>query len=187
MPLEAALVGLFGALLGIALTNGFGMLLELRRRRQRTVDLMAGLHAEILAGVGSAEEQLQSEERSYALSNASPFGTPDETDFVFESVKSDTSLLPIGVIHEVVLYYRLAMQSNLMTRDLRDPTFLAQSAADKEKFVRSLLAVGERQRQAGQVALSVIEREGARHGLGLDRKRTDVCPQPAGGPAKPTA
>ena len=106
---------------------------------------------------------------------------------MFDSVKGDVSLLPVGVIHEVVLYYRLAMQSNLMTRDLRDPAFLAQSAADKEKFVSSLLAVGERQRLAGLSALSVIELAGAGHGLRLAQKRPGPRERPPAEPARPKA
>ena len=42
------------------------------------------------------------------------------------SVRNDLSILPAEVIHSVVQYYRAARQSNLLTRDLRDPSFLTQ-------------------------------------------------------------
>ena len=53
MGADAAIVGLVGAVIGIALTNGFAMLLEMKRRERRGMDLVHAIHAEIAAGLGA--------------------------------------------------------------------------------------------------------------------------------------
>ncbi|MBL8107839.1 MAG: hypothetical protein JNJ72_19890, partial [Anaerolineales bacterium] len=75
---------------------------EVNLREQRVLDLVVALHAEILAGVLANRRQLTPEEAEYALRQAEPFTTPDKTDFVFESLKGDISILPAEVIHAVV-------------------------------------------------------------------------------------
>jgi hypothetical protein len=140
------LIALTSALLGVLLSNGFAVWFEARRRAQRAIDMIVALHSEILAGVVANRRQLTPEEAHYALKQTSPFATPDETDFVFDSVKDDLSILPAEVIHPVVQYYRVAKQTNLITEDLRDPYFLAQSKSEKRKILRTLLELVEFQK-----------------------------------------
>jgi hypothetical protein len=127
---------------------------EVKLRDQRVLDLVVALHAEILAGVLANRRQLTPEEAEYALRQAEPFTTPDKTDFVFESLKGDISILPAEVIHAVVQYYRVAMQSNLVTEDLRDPHFLSQPQAEKRKVITFLLQLVELQKILGEAALA---------------------------------
>ncbi|MBI3672915.1 MAG: hypothetical protein HY245_05765 [Rhizobiales bacterium] len=105
------------------------------QRDQRVLDLVVALHSEILAGIVANRRQLTADEADYAMHQETPFATADETDFVFDSVKGDLSILPAEVIHAVVQYYRAARQSNLLTRDLRDPYFLSQTPAEKRRII----------------------------------------------------
>lgn len=171
MSPEVALISLFSAILGILLSNGLSAMIELRRRHTRRLDIVCALHAEILAGLNANQRQLTDEEREYVLRDDSPFGTPDQTDFVFESVKGDLSLLPINVIHPIVQYYRITMQSNLMTLDLRCDDFKVQPPEAKRKFIASLLAVADDQRRAGLKAIIAIEKHGSSYSLDLAEKR----------------
>ena len=157
MGAEAALVGLVGALLGVALSNLFIALQDGKRRRERQLDLVFAIHAEISAGLGANQKLLTAEEVAYALADETPFQTPDDTDFVFSSIKSDISLLPNPVIHSVVQYYRFAMQTNLMTVDLRHPAFDKQGKAEKRKFMTAVLEVAAQQRQSGLQAVRELE------------------------------
>ena len=171
MSAEAAIIGLPGAILGIVLSNIFVALLEKRRRSERRQDIVCALHAEILAGIGASRRQLLPEERAYLLADQTPFSTPDQTDFVFESVKADITLLPVEVIHPVVQYYRFAMQTNLMTLDVRTEDFKAQKPEEKRKFMASFLDVSAQQLSGGKRALEDLERYALSVGLNLEEKR----------------
>ena len=170
MGAQAALVGLISALLGVSLSNLFVALIDNRRRYTRQLDLVYAVHAEISAGLGAGLKQLAPEEKAYALADETPFQTPDQTDFVFDSIKSDISLLPTDVIHSVVQYYKYATQSNLMTADLRDPVFLKQSIEEKRKFVGALLDVVEQQYTAATKALSDLDDYALSRGLQIINK-----------------
>ena len=171
MTSEAAIIGLLGAILGIVVSNIFVALLEVRRRVQRRADLICAIHAEILAGIGASKRQLVQEERDYVLSNPTPFNTPDQTDFVFENIKTDITLLPVEVVHSVVQYYRFAMQTNLMILDLRTDDFKSQLPEEKRKFIASFLNVSEQQVNGGQRALEDLESYATAVGLDLAAKR----------------
>ena len=142
-------------------------LAEQSARDQRVLDLVAALHSEILAGIMTNRRQLTPEEAHYAITQSNPFATADETDFVFDSVKHDISILPAEVIHSVVQYYRTAAQSNLMTRDLRDPLFLAQKTSEKQKFVTVLLQIVELQKILGEAALADLTAFAIKSGIDL--------------------
>ena len=67
------------------------------------------LHAEILAGVPRQPPSADARRsRICACARPSPSRHADKTDFVFESLKGDISILPAEVIHAVVQYYRVA-------------------------------------------------------------------------------
>ena len=103
--------------------------------------------------------------------------TPDDTDFVFDSVKNDMTILPAPVIHAVVQYYRAARQTNLITRDLRDPHFLQQSRPEKRKVIRTLLELLELQKMLGEAAVSDLANFAAAFGLDLaasERRAVDI-------------
>jgi hypothetical protein len=146
-------------------------------REQRVLDLVVALHSEILAGIVANRRQLTAEDAAYALKQDNPFATADETDFVFDAVKNDLSILPAEVIHSVVQYYRAAKQSNLLTKDLRDPYFLAQSAKEKRRIIELLLQIVELQKMLGEAAVIDLAAYAGRHGLDLhanEKRATDL-------------
>ena len=140
---------------------------SLSERHQRVLDIVVALHSEILAGIVANRRQLTAEEASYALEQETPFATADDTDFVFESVRSDLSILPAEVIHSVVQYYRAARQSNLLTRDLRDPYFLAQTPEEKRRIIALLLQIVELQKVLGEAAIADLAAYAAQSGVDL--------------------
>jgi hypothetical protein len=173
--MEAAVVSAITALMVVILTNGLGRLLETRRRHDKSLDYIAALHAEIVAGLQTAEQQTSSEEREYSQSDATPFAVADETDFVFESIKGDLTILPMDVIHEVVIYYKLSQRSILLTKALNHDDFGRQGPAEKRKFISGLLLLLTEQETAAEAALMALERYAARFGRDLARKRQHVA------------
>jgi hypothetical protein len=144
---------------------------EDQQRDQRVLDLVVALHSEILAGVIANRRQLTPEEAEHALQQAEPFTTADKTDFVFDSLKGDISILPAEAIHSVVQYYRIAMQSNLVTEDLRDPYFLSQPLAEKRRIISFLLQLVEVQKILGEAAISDLAAYAERSGIDLKRSQ----------------
>ncbi|MBX3569337.1 MAG: hypothetical protein KF914_14855 [Rhizobiaceae bacterium] len=135
--------------------------MERRRLHVRQGELLVAIHAEIVAGLKRVEEQTATEEQEYAINDDDPFGIPDETDFVFESIKENPAVLPRDVIHSVVRYYKLAAQSNAMTKGLLDPLFHRQPGGAKRKFVGQIIDLMREQEKAAMRALEDIEREAA--------------------------
>ena len=77
----------------------------------------------------------------------------------------------------MVQYYRAARQTNLITRDLRDPQFLAQSQPEKRKVIRTLLELMELQKMLGEAAVSDLANFAAAFGLDLaasERRAIDI-------------
>lgn len=142
---------------------------EEAQREQRVLDIVVALHSEILAGVVANRRQLTVEDVGYALKQTRPFTTADETDFVFDSLKGDISILPAEVIHAVVQYYRVAMQSNLVTRDLRDPYFLEQPVDERRRIIGFLLQLVELQKILGEEALNDLAAFAAKSGIDLKK------------------
>lgn len=140
---------------------------EERLREQRVLDIVVALHSEILAGIVANRRQLTKEDAEYAMAQKTPFATADDTDFVFDSVKDDLSILPAEVIHSVVQYYRTAKQSNLLTADLRDPYFLKQTPKEKRRIIGHLLQVVETQKILGEAALTDLSAFAGNQGLDL--------------------
>ena len=145
---------------------------EERLRDQRVLDIVVALHSEILAGIVANRRQLTKEDAEYAMAQETPFATADDTDFVFDSVKNDLSILPAEVIHSVVQYYRTAKQSNLLTTDLRDPYFLRQTPSEKRRIIGHLLQIVETQKILGESALSDLSAFAGKQGLDLRENET---------------
>lgn len=145
---------------------------EERLRDQRVLDIIVALHSEILAGIVANRRQLSKEDAEYAMAQETPFATADDTDFVFDSVKDDLSILPAEVIHSVVQYYRTAKQSNLLTVDLRDPYFISQTPSEKRRIIGYLLQIVETQKILGEAALADLSAFAGKQGLDLTENET---------------
>jgi len=140
---------------------------EEEQRKQRVLDIVVALHSEILAGIVANRRQLTVDDVSYALRQTQPFTTADDTDFVFDSLKDDISILPAEVIHSVVQYYRVAMQSNLVTKDLRDPYFLKQPVEERRRIIGFLLQLVELQKILGEAAIEDLANFAAKSAIDL--------------------
>jgi hypothetical protein len=170
---DTALIGLLGALLGIAVTALFTRLLEVKKRSERETELVIAIHAEIVAGYDASTEQTKTEERAKLLVNDLPFGPADETDHVFNSIKSDLTILPMSVIHEVISYYKLASQSNLYTNDFKHVLYEKQSPEERRAYRRNLIDLLDAQNKAAERAIRALEREAASRGINLKQKRLE--------------
>ena len=92
-------------------------------------------------------------------------------------MRNDLSILPAEVIHSVVQYYRAARQSNLLTKDLRDPSFLAQTAEEKRRIISLLLQIVELQKILGEAALADLAAFASQSGVDLsanERRATSL-------------
>ncbi|KQT42026.1 hypothetical protein ASG43_17260 [Aureimonas sp. Leaf454] len=152
-----ALIGLLGVVIGILLGKGLDRLLDLRRRRDRQIDMVFALHAEIAAGLGAVEEQTETSQAAYLVEDEWPFGPSDRTDFVFEGLKADLTVLPQEVIHPVVRYYRLALQSNLMIDHIEHEGYARQPPAARKRYAINLIALLNTQKMAADAALLALE------------------------------
>ena len=139
-----------------------------RQRDERIDDIVRAVHAEIVAGTVQTERQITEKEIEYAIGDPSPFATPDDTDFVFASIKDELSILPSNVIHDVVCYYRVALQTNLMVLDLRSEDLKNQNAGAKRAFMEGLMIQLQILRDRGHVALAKLE------DYGEDRKFGEI-------------
>jgi type II secretory pathway pseudopilin PulG len=130
---------------------------ERSAREQRVIDIVTAIHAEICATMRGLELQTQPAEETYFINNDDPFVVADDTDFVFASISSDLTILPETVIHEVVAYYKVAKQTNLLTAAIDRPTFRSQSVEERRKFITGLLELAHVQRSLAAEALAQLE------------------------------
>lgn len=137
------------------------------QRTERINDIVRGLHAEILTGIVLYEDQERTEAVRHAVFDLTPFATPDETDFVFDVVTPDLSILPSTLIHRVVAYYRVARQTNMMIRDFRDPLFLGQKPEDKQRFMEGYVALVFVLKRRGEEAVAALAEYAATQGIDL--------------------
>ena len=172
--MDSALIALLASVITIFLTNALSLLSDQVRRRQKRKDFVLALHAEITASLRDIALQTKQEEQAYSKADPDPFAVADETDFVFEAIREDLTLLPQQVIHSVVAYYKLAMQTNLLTTALRDPQFVRQPSSSKTKYIESLLGLMEEQRRVGTFARETLERHGRKLGLDLQQERESL-------------
>jgi hypothetical protein len=162
---EVIFSGMLGAIFGAVLTGLIGRLIDLRRRYERQTELVIALHAEMVASLTKVREQNESEEVAYARRDTSPFAVADDTDYVFAAIKNDPAILPKDIIYPVIRYYKLAGQSNAMTRGLSELAFREdQPAKAKKKYVNQLIDLMAEQEKAGHIALRAIEHFAASRG-----------------------
>lgn len=164
------LVGLLGVVLGVLLGKAVERFLDLRRRRDRQIDMVFALHAEIAAGMGAASEQTAPRERENLLSDDWPFGPSDRADFVFDGLKGDVSILPQGVIHSTVRYYRLAEQSNRLVEFLVNERYATLAPEERRRYAEGILDKLNEQTTAGHQALDALETFMTSNGLDVPKR-----------------
>lgn len=168
--MEAGLVGIFGVVIGAVLSNGLARLIEIRRRHDRTLDIVMALHAEVSASLSPTELQTSDAEVAYSLADDIPFTAADETNFVFDAIKADISILPESVIYPVVRYYKLVQQTNILTNDTRHELFQKQSPAEKRKYMTNLMDLLKDQERAARDVLRALEIYAEKHQRDLPKR-----------------
>jgi hypothetical protein len=146
------------------------------QKQSRIDDIVRALHAEILTGIVLYGRQTNEEEVRRVLADPRPFATPDETDFIFASIKDEIAILPSEVIHSVVAYYRVAQQTNLIIRDFRDMAFLRQPAEHKQRYLSGYIALVQVLKHRGELAVAKLSEYGGTRGFGglLDAARSEI-------------
>lgn len=165
---------LFGAVMaGLASVMVFslGRIAELLRdeslKSEKIADMVTAIYAEITASDFSADLQASEASERYALIMVRgiedvsqepeiPFAVPDQSNFVFDALTNDLSLLPQEIIHPIVLYYKLALQTNDYVRTLENPVFRALPSHRRAKFVADLVGLNRAQSEQGDRALEAI-------------------------------
>lgn len=160
---DPAIVGLIGAVLGILVSNIATQVIEQRRRSRRTKDLVVAIHAEIKAGRETAAPQTRDAEVQHLNADDMPFGYPDQSDFVFSSIKADVSILPVEVIHAVVRYYKLVEQTNRLTEGFQDPAFAAEPVPSKRMYKTNFIRKMRELNAAADDALADLEAYANQH------------------------
>jgi hypothetical protein len=145
-----------------------------RQREERIGDIVRALHAEILTGIVLYEDQITPAEVQHTIFDPTPFSTPDETDFVFESVKADLSILPSDVIHSVVAYYRAALQTNFMIRDFREERFYAMMPSEKQRFMEGYIELVWVLKKRGDEAVAALADYAKRQSIDLKKAERRV-------------
>lgn len=168
--MEAGLVGLVGVVVGAVLTNGIARLLELRKRHDRTLDIVTALHAEVSASLDPTALQTSEAEVAYALDDDVPFTAADDTNFVFDAIKADISILPGAVIYSVVRYYKLVQQTNILTNDTRHPLFQQQYKSEKQKYMSNLVRLLRQQEIVARQLLRDLEAYASSYQIDLGGK-----------------
>jgi type II secretory pathway pseudopilin PulG len=162
--MDAALVAIVGAVVGIVLTNGLKLVLEARARSERVRDIQTALRAEIRSHRQSLElfldEQRGADSVNQILSEAgfSPFVPREIGSFVFDAIIGDIHILPGSVIDPLVLYYRQWRTLASSIEDMREPSFSALSPPRKTAIYRDYLGVGRYATLLANDAIDAINR-----------------------------
>jgi hypothetical protein len=159
--METALIALASALAGILLSNLISLLIDIRRRKLREIELAVAIHAEIVAGgTGTFLQQANlasSHANIFQSQGVVPFAIPDETDFVFSEIKKDITVLPTDVIHSVVALYKAGLQVNAYLVTFRDAAFLNLEQNRQAKLIEQYFDLVVVQQKLANAALAEIE------------------------------
>jgi hypothetical protein len=146
--MEIAIVGVFGALLGILLTNALTLVYDWRRRRERIRDVQTSLRAEIR----SHRRWLESFDAEKTEGGAAakvkdgeefvPFVPREVATFVFDAIVDEINILPGAVIDPVILYYRQMKALSAFAEDLRTERFERLERARKIEMYDDYLDMG---------------------------------------------
>ena len=131
-----------------------------RVRRIRQEDVLKSLKAEIEEGLEGLRSQTKEDKRRLAVELASntPFTVADQTNFIFDSIKSDVSVLPANVLDSVVRYYKLDERTSLLVEQMvNNPSYRKLSSERQENFVEGYLGLIERQKKVAGEAVQEIE------------------------------
>ena len=176
MPLLGAVLAGFASVTVFAIGKIAELLKDEAAKRGRIADMVTAIYAELSASDLSADLQEESESIAIKMVQTTagdsqepdiPFAVPDDSNFVFDALTSDLSILPQVVIHPVVLYYKLNLQTNAYVRTLHNPAFRELSPGRRAGVVADLLALNRAQSIQGDRALAALKDYAQRHDIKL--------------------
>jgi hypothetical protein len=164
---EAGVVGVLGALVGILLSNVLTVLLDLRRRHERVIDVQTSLRAEIRSHwrrLGPMDLEARAaaivakiREEAEKRSSFTPFIPREDDNVVFENVASEIHILPNDVIDAVVLYYSQLNTISRFVEDLRSDTFATLEPERKIEMYRDYIAMKGQARDFAEEAIRALD------------------------------
>lgn len=176
MPLLGAVLAGFASVVVFSIGKIAELLKDEAAKRERIADMVTAIFAELSASDLSADLQEESENIAIKMVQTTvgddeepeiPFAVPDDSNFVFEALTSDLSILPQEVIHPVVLYYKLDLQTNAYVRTLQNPAFRVLNQRRRAGVVADLLALNRAQSIQGDRALAALKGYAQRHDIKL--------------------
>ena len=149
----------FFILLSALLTVTVTILIFLWRRERRQNDILRSLYIEVHEGWRALKKQTVQKELDYATSVQNPFAVADRTNFIFDGIKNDVSVLPSSVLTSIVEYYKLEERTNLLTDQLTSPVFLNLQSERQKRYTEILLEMLKKQKDAAFKALLDMKTE----------------------------
>ena len=131
-----------------------------RVRKERQGDILRSLKAEIEEGLEGLHSQTDEDKRKLAVDFASktPFTAADQTNFIFDSIKNDISVLPVSILDSVVRYYKLDERTSLLVDQIvNNPSYQKLSSERQENIVKGYLGLIERQERVAEEAVQKIK------------------------------
>jgi hypothetical protein len=159
---EAALIAVIGAVVGIVLTNGIKLLLDARERTERVRDIQTALRAEIRSHRRSlevfSEDAVQSEVLAHIETEPgySPFVNRELEPFIFDAIVGEIHVLPGAVIDPVILYYRQWRILGILAEDMRSESFARLPQARKAAIYADYRNLGLYAIDLGKDAIDVL-------------------------------
>jgi hypothetical protein len=162
--METALVGVFGALVGILLANGLALLLDVRRRRERVKDVQTSLRAEIRTHWRKFEPaELDSQSKVMVArmteggSGFSPFIAREGRTPIFDAVARELHVLPTSVIDPVVLFYSHYVALAQFVEDMRSDRFVSLETDRQISMYEDYIAMQKQARALAEEAIRAID------------------------------
>jgi hypothetical protein len=170
MSVVAALIqvaGVMGAALAsiylwrhrVAVEKDFERREERMRREERVRDLLVAIRAEITIELRILAKQFDPAKRQAVrtafiatLRDDRLRGKPAATLFIFEDIKSELGLLPIGCIDEIVEFYKNNSRLDSLLTAFASGDYSGIDAARQEKAIEALMELGEDTLRSGLAA-----------------------------------
>jgi hypothetical protein len=162
--MESTVIALIGALIGIILTNGIKLILDLRTRAERVRDIQTALRAEIRSHLRSLDAFRDDERRRETIAlilgeaGYSPFVPSEIAPFVFDAMVDEIHILPGRVIDPVVLYYRQWRALAASIEDMRAAAFAALSQPRKAAVYEDYIGIGVYAAELANDAIEAVTR-----------------------------
>jgi hypothetical protein len=162
--METAVVGVFGALIGILISNGLALLLDIRRRREKVKDVQTSLRAEMRTHWRRLEPLEMDARAALILARMkdtsrpfTPFIPREEPTPIFDAVVREIHLLPTSVIDPVVLFYSKHVALLNFVDDLRGGPFAELERDRQVQMYEDYITMQKQARDLAEEAIGAID------------------------------